>query len=337
MVIPMFLRTFFAVFLLLFTIWGGAAIWLDAPISRTVAGILSGSFMVASAGSLLLVRPMGRALAISMLLCLGVLAWWHSIAPSNDRDWQPDVARLPRAHINGDRIAIENVRNFDYRTQSDFTEHWETRSYDLRMLVGADMFLSYWGSPVIAHTIVSWQFADGQHLAISIETRKERNESYSAIRGFFRQYEIYYVVADERDVVRLRTTFRGEHVYLYRLATPPDQARAVLSDYLAEINRLAEHPAWYNALLHNCTTTIRNHARHVAPENPFDWRILVNGYLDRVGYDRGTINTELPFDELRRRSNITAAAKQADQALNFAELIRERLPARPNRVRLPGS
>ena len=331
------LKSLCIAFLLLLTGWGGAAIWIDGPESRIIAGILSVVFTVASVVSLLVVRPIGRAMGVSALLCLAVLAWWLSIAPSNDRDWQPQVARPARAYIDGDRITVENVRNFHYRSNSDFTEQWETRVYDLRELDGVDMFLSYWGSPMIAHTIVSWQFTDGQHLAISIETRKEKGESYSTIGGFFRQYELIYLVADERDVVGVRTNFRDEEVYLYRLATPPDQARAVLLDYLADINRLAERPMWYNTLLHNCTTMIRHEVRYVAPDNPFDWRILVNGYLDRVGYERGTINTDFPFDELRRRSNITAAAKRADQAPDFAERIRERIPPRPNWVRLPGS
>lgn len=335
--IPKTLKFLTAVLLLLLTAWCGAAIWIDGPESRIVAGVLGGSFVLASIGVLLVLRPIGRALVASGLLCVVVLAWWFSIEPSATHDWQTDVARLPRAHIDGDRVTIENVRNFDYGESTGPTERWETRSYDLSRLTGADMFLSYWGSPMIAHTILSWQFSDGQHLAVSIETRKEKGETYSAVRGFFRQYELHYVVADERDVVRVRTNHRGEDVYLYRLATPPEQARAVLRDYLAEINRLADHPAWYNALLQNCTTTIRNHARHVAPDNPFDWRILVNGYIDQVGYDRGTINTSLPYGELRRASRITEAAKQAGDDPDFSMRIREGVPARPARVRLPGS
>jgi hypothetical protein len=194
-----------------------------------------------------------------------------------------------------------------------------------------DLFLSYWGSPWIAHTIASWEFDDGQHLAISIETRREKHESYSALRGFFRQFELHYVVADEQDVVRLRTNHRGEDVYLYRLAAPPEKARAVLLDYLEEINRLARDPTWYNAATHNCTTTIRHHVQHVAPGNPWNWRILVNGQIDELGYMRGTINTSLPFAELRQRSAITGKAKAAGQDLRFSQRIREDLPERPVR------
>jgi hypothetical protein len=173
---------------------------------------------------------------------------------------------------------------------------------------------------------MSWEFEDGQQLAISIETRKENGESYSAVRGFFRQYELYYVVADERDVVRLRTNYRGEQVYLYRFRAPAELARAVLLDYLEEVNRLAERPEWYNALTHNCTTTIRHHVQNVAPRNPFSWKILVNGYIDELGYSRGTIDTSLPFAELRARSNITEAAKAADQDPDFSARIRKGLP-----------
>jgi hypothetical protein len=153
-------------------------------------------------------------------------------------------------------------------------------------------------------------------------------ESYSAVRGFFHQFELYYVVADERDVIRLRTNYRGEDVYLYRLTVPRERARAILLDYLAEMNRLAREPKWYNAATHNCTTTIRHHVQHVAPANPWDWRILVNGHIDELGYERGTVDTSLPFDELRRKSEITERAKAADRDADFSARIREGLPGR---------
>ncbi len=179
---------------------------------------------------------------------------------------------------------------------------------------------------MIAHTIASWEFADGSHLAISIETRKEVGEQYSAVLGFFRQFELYYVVADERDVIGVRTNHRGEDVYLYRLKTPPPVARAILADYLKTVDRLATHPKWYNALTHNCTTTIRRHAQHVAPQNPFNWKILVNGYIDELGYERGTIDTSLPFEELKRRSDITQNGIEAGDDPDFSRRIREGLP-----------
>jgi len=256
------------------------------------------------------------------------------IPPRNDRDWYPDVACLPRAAVEGNRLTIENVRNFDYRTETNYTERWEKRTYDLDRLRGMDMFLSYWGSTLICHTIASWEFDDGRHLAISIETRKEKGESYSAIRGFFRQYELYYVVADERDLVRLRTNYRGERVYLYRIKAPPESARALLLDYLKEVNLLAGHARWYNALTHNCTTMIRYHARQVGEGRPWDWRILANGRIDELGYEQGRIDTSLPFPELKKKSDITEKAKAADADPDFSARIREGLPGR--RVSLLG-
>ena len=302
--------------------WGCAALWFDGPF----AGLLAAGFAAVSAALLGWVRPIQRGLAGFAGLFLIVILWWLSIEPSNQRDWLPDVARAPTAVIDGDRIAIRNVRNFDYRTETDYDERWEERTYDLSKLRGADLFLIYWGSPWIAHTIMSWTFEEGPPLAISIETRKEKGEAYSAVLGFFRQFELYYVVADERDVVRLRTNYRGEEVYLYRLLAPAETARALLIDYLEEINHLAEKPRWYNALTHNCTTTIRHHAQNIAAGNPFDWRILLNGRLDELGYERSSIDTSLPFDVLKTRSDITERAKAADDASDFSMRIRQNLP-----------
>jgi len=283
---------------------------------------------------LTLVRPLGRGALAALLVLAAVVAWWLTIPPRNDRDWSPDVSRLPRAAIAGNRVTIENVRNFDYRTETDYTARWETRTYELDHLRGVDLFLSFWGPTLIAHTIASWEFDEGPPLAISIETRKEKGETYSALRGFYRQYEVYYVVADERDVIRLRTNYRGERAYLYRIRMPPERARAILLEYLREVNYLAEHPRWYNALTHNCTTTIRHHAQQVTGGRPWDWRILANGRLDELGYERGQIDTSLPFPELKVRSDITARAKAADAALDFSSRIRESLPGMsPN---LPG-
>jgi len=306
--------------------WSMAALWFDGPASRGLAGLLAVVFALAALLILIRLRPFWSAVVAYGLLFGAVLVWWLSLSPSNDRDWQPDVARPPKATIEGDLLTIENVRNFEYRSETDFDEHWETRTYDLSKLRGADMFFSFWGSPLIAHTIASWEFEDGPPLAISIETRKEIGESYSATLGFFRHFELYYVVSDERDVVALRTNHRGEEVYLYRLMTPIPTARAVLLDYVRAINKLAASPRWYNAFSHNCTTQIRRHVQHVAPQNPFSWKILMNGYLPELGYERGTIDTSLPFEELRRESNITERAKAVAGDPSFSDRIREGLP-----------
>ena len=293
-----------------------------------VRGILAAVvvlFCLRAVLALLVGRGFRRLIGFAAVM-LAVGVWWSTLRPSNDRDWQSDVARPPTAEINGDLVTIHNVRNFDYRTETDYDEHWEDRTYDLSKLTAVDLFLSYWGAPGIAHTLVSWEFSNNLPLVISIETRKEKGEAYSAIRGFFRDYELYYVIADERDLVRLRTNYRGEQVFLYRIRMPLPTARALLVDDLEEADRLSEHPRWYNAATHNCTTAIRKHVQRVTAGNPFDWRILVNGYLDQLMYERRTIDTSLPFAELRRISEVTERAKAADKDPEFSKRIREGIP-----------
>jgi hypothetical protein len=313
-------------------LWAAAALWIDGPASKPLAGALAALPLLAAAWAVARVRPWPRAIAVIAIAPALVTVWWSSLEASNDRDWLRDVAHPPEARLEGDILTISNVRNFEYRADEDYEEHWETRSYDLSKLEGVDMFFSHWGSPHIAHTIASWAFSDGQHLAISIETRKEQGEAYSAILGFFRQFELYYVVGDERDLVGVRAAHRGEDVYLYRLTTPVPVARAVLLDYVESINQLAAEAAWYNALTFNCTTAIRRHIQNVAANDPFDWRILVNGYLPELGYERGRLDDTLPFEELKARSDITEAAKAAVKQGDFAARIRQGLPGRSTSV-----
>lgn len=266
--------------------------------------------------------------AFLVLFALVFAAWWLLIPPSNNRNWQPDVAVLPWAEIGGNLITVHNIRNVDYRSETDYTVSHYDRSFDLTGLQSVDLFLVYWGSPSIAHTMLSFGFEDGSFLCFSIETRKEVGEEYSAIKGFFKQFELTYVVADERDVVRLRTNYRsGEDVYLYRFNVPRDFARQVLIDYLREVNSLTDRPEWYRALLTNCTTSILRHTRPFNPDARFDWRLIANGYLDEMLYERGKLDQTLPFAELKQRSLINLRARAADQASDFSRLIRAGMPA----------
>ncbi|MDY0873605.1 Lnb N-terminal periplasmic domain-containing protein [Dongia rigui] len=263
--------------------------------------------------------------ATAVLPLLLVLAWWIGLSPSNDRVWQADVAQLATADIAGDIITIHNLRNAEYRTETDYTPHWETRRYDLRQLQGIDLFITYWGSPWIAHPILSFDFGAGGHLAISVETRKEVGEDYSALLGFFRQYELIYVLADERDLIRLRTNYRvGETVYLYHTTATPEAARAVLTSYLQTVNAMARQPVWYNALTSNCTTGIRIHTAGIGAAGTADWnwRLLLNGKADEYAYVHGRIAGDLPFDALKAQAAINAVARTADGAADFSTIIR---------------
>ncbi len=316
-------RGLFALLAAVFVVWGALALHFAGPRRAGGNDLLAVAWAVMGMAILLFVWPFGRRLAVFSAAVAVLLLWWSTIRPSNDRTWLADVARLPRGELDGDRLTIENVRNFDYRSETDFTERWETRTYDLSRIDRLDLFMSYWSSPRIAHTILSWAFEDGEHLAASIETRKEVGESYDALAGFFRQYELYYVIADERDVIRLRTNYRGEHVYLYPLRTPRDRVRRMLLDYVRAMNALAQEPQFYNAGTDNCTTTIRMHAQQIGATTPWDYRVLLNGYADEMLYERGMIGTSRPFPEVRARSLIDARARAADRDPAFSRRIRE--------------
>jgi hypothetical protein len=305
--------------------WAFGAVWFDAPFgnaNKVVAGLLA----MASALALVFVRPFWRKVGAVALLFGGVLIWWLTLKPSNDGNWQPDVAQLAWADINGDEFTFHNVRNCDYRTDTDYTPHWETRTVRLSQITGIDLAIDYWGSPWIAHPIVSFQFADAPPLCFSIETRKTVGQTYSTIGGLYRQFALIYLVADERDVIRLRTNYRHEDIYLYHLTAPPNRARERFVEYVHSLNALRNKPRWYNAITTNCTTSIRS--QHPSKERiPWDWRILLNGKGDELLYKDGALVTGgLPFAELKTRSLINDRARAANDSPDFSKLIREGLP-----------
>jgi hypothetical protein len=308
---------------------GILALTFSGPDGGMAHGSLAATFGVVTFMAIIgltLRRWRSRALAAYFALFALLMLWWRGIEPSNERDWQPDVAVRPYADIEDDVVTVHNIRNFDYRSETDYTPAYYDRRFDLRKLEGADLVAVYWMGPAIAHIFVSFAFAGGDHLAVSIETRKEKGESYSTLKGFFRQYELYYVVADERDVIRLRTNYRNdppEDVYIYRLQSPLENVRRVFLEYMSKINVLQTHPEFYNTLTTNCTTGIWLHTL-VNPEHlPFSWKILASGYVPEYAYEAGRLDTSLPFSELKRRAHINARAKAADGAADFSRLIRE--------------
>ena len=264
----------------------------------------------------------------SLLALAGCLtgAVLFSQPPSNNRNWQPDVALLPWAEIQGSKVTIHNIRNCDYRSETDYTVHHYDKTFDLTKLKSLDLSLVYWGSPLIAHTMLSFGFEGNVFVCFSVETRKEVGEAYSNIKGFFRQYELTYVVADERDLIGLRTNYRGEQVYLYRLQESAGTLRKVFLDYLQRVNSLKDHPEWYNALTDNCTTSSDILAAPYNPAGRLDWRIIVNGFMDEMLYESKAIDTSLPFPELKKRSLINGRAQKNDKSPEFSQLIRVGLP-----------
>jgi Domain of unknown function (DUF4105) len=307
-------------------LWAAMAICYTHLNGTAPRHVFAAAFVIAFAAAIWLARPWRYKLLVSAASFAVVLTWYFSIHPSNDRDWAPDVANLASATIAGNQLTIHNIRNFDYRSESDFTSIWEDRTYDLDKLRSSDFTLCYWGSKLIAHGIVSFGFDDGHYLAISIETRKQKSQSFSAIEGFFRQYEIIYVVADERDVLRLRTKYRNEDLYMYHTRLNPSEAHAVLLSYVERINALSDHPQFYNALTSNCITDVVPHARAGRPSAQVGWQLVLSGYAARQAYENGRIDTSMPYEQLHERSHINDAAMAADQDPDFSTRIRIGLP-----------
>jgi hypothetical protein len=270
-------------------------------------------------------RP-GRQLLAGLVCFAAVLAWWLTLRPSNDGRWQPDVSRTAWAEIHGSEVTIHDLRDCDYRAELDYSCQWLTRSLNLNQIEGVDLFMDYWGSPLIAHTILSFQVRGELPIAFSIETRKQVGQTYSALLGFFRQYTLISVVSDERDVVRVRTNYRhGEDLYLFRTTATPAFAQSLFLNYIGMTNQLHDHPQWYNAITHNCTTEI--YTLKSMKGQPWDWRILLNGKADEMAYEKGLIVTGgLPFKELKQRAWINPAAQAANGDSDFSARIRQNRP-----------
>lgn len=267
-----------------------------------------------------------RMSVLFLVMFFGVVAWWISIPPSHDRDWRPEVAVMPRAVIDGDRVRLTGVRNFDYRSRSDFTVRYEEREVSLSHLMALDFYVSYFTEGLVGHTFVSFVFDNAPPLAVSIETRPEVGEGFAPVASLFKQFELIYVVGEERDVVGVRTNHRHEPVYLYRLNTSADDARRLLMVYLTRINELADRPEFYHLLTNSCTINIVRYANAAGRRGRFDIRHLFNGLIDSYLYQSGRIEATLPFDELRRGSLINEAAQAADGAADFSQRIRLSLP-----------
>jgi hypothetical protein len=311
------------------TVWAVLAVYFgdshNSMVQTSVAAVI-GLFGLVTLVSSGFSRWRKRLLVVYSILFAAILYWWlFAIKPSNERQWQPDLAKLPYAIIDGDTVTVHNIRNIDYRSEFDFSPAYYSKTYDLNKLEGIDLFAVYWMGPAIAHTIISFNFGDKDYLAVSIEARKELNEGYSTIKGFFRQYELTYIVADERDVIRLRTNYRKEppeDVYLYRIKPNKESARRLFLEYIRKINELHENPAFYNTLLDNCTTAIWFNTRVNPGHLPFSWKILLSGYLPEYIYESNGLATRLPFEELQRLAHINPMAQAADQSPDFSQRIR---------------
>ncbi|HZD49784.1 MAG TPA: DUF4105 domain-containing protein [Silvibacterium sp.] len=306
-------------------LWTAAALYFDVRIAWLRIPCMA-VYLLALVAALVLFKAFWSRVLGCVACSTIVILWWFTLKPSNNENWQADVSRTAYAEVNGNIVTIHNLRNCDYRAEFDYTCAWETKQVNLDDIRGLDLFLDYWGSPWIAHTILSFDFGNGVHIPFSIEARKQVGQSYSAIRGFFRQFTLISVISTERDVVRLRTNYRkDEDLYLYHTTATIPFTRALFLDYIGLANDLHNHPSWYNALTDNCTTQIFQ--LEAMRSQPWKLAILLNGKGDEMEYKKGNLAADgLPFDELKVRAYINPAAETADQDPDFSARIRANRP-----------
>jgi hypothetical protein len=307
--------------------WGTLAIFYSNLPWAWARDVLALAFAAFSVWALWVARH--QKLQRLFAVAFGVVAvWWICIPPSQDRPWRPEVAVVPRATIDGDRVTFTGFRNFKYRSRDDFAVRYERREVSLSHLVSIDLFISYWKIGPIAHTFLSFNFDDDTPpVCISIETRPEVGEGFNPLASMFKQFELIYVVGDERDIVLVRTNCRNEDVFLYRIRSTPEAVRRLFRIYLERMNMLADRPEWYHLLSNNCTLNIIRYMRAAgAPHGRFDHRFLLNGLIDRYVYGAGVVDTSLGFEELRSRSHINDVARSVGDADDFSAQIRASLP-----------
>jgi hypothetical protein len=311
------------IFLFGFWLWCTLAIRFSG-LPETLAFIACGIFAAGVPLALIFLPNRKRTIYGVLILCIFVLIGWSQVAPSHDRNWVPSVAKLPYAKTEGDQIQIHNIRNFDYRTEKDFSVRYYDKTYDLNKLETIDYVLSHWeGNETIAHSIFSFGFAGGDYLTVSVETRLEEGEPQSGLRGLFKQYELIYILGDERDLLRLRTNFRKEDVFLYPIAMDKKTVREVFNVVMERVNNIASKPEFYNTITQSCLSSLVGDLKRViTPKSSFDFRRLANGYSDELLYENGWIDSTLSFAETKRLHYINQYVQDDIDGRDYSSKIR---------------
>lgn len=322
------LKVFFAAVVAYSMLWGALALWYRLPLQPAGKYGAIAVFLIPGAFALIhvFIRRGRQSLIVYGLFLAAVMLWWQTLDPPATGDWQPAVARQVTGQIEGDLLTLDNVRAFQWRSDDDVSEIWETRSYDLSQLQTLDLFLSYWGDPKMAHFMLSFGFSDGEYLTWSVEVRRERGSVYSPVADFFKEHTLVIVAAEEYDVVGLRSNIWENDVHLFRLADHKGAKRALLEGYVADANALARQPRWYNSIFTNCTTVVFKTMKALGLDIPFDWRMVVNGYLPEYLYDMGALNMDYSVDELRRLGRIAENARTTGLVPGYSEAVRAGVP-----------
>jgi Domain of unknown function (DUF4105) len=303
--------------------WSVLAIYYSNLPGQTLRSIVASAFGIGTLAVFSLLPNRRRSCLWFSVALSGILVWWFLIPPSNERDWVPEHARTAHATFNGDLVTVHDIRNFDYRSEEDFEIRYYDKTFNLDDLTSVDFALSYWdGNTDIAHFIVSFGFRDQDYLAVSVETRREVGEAWSTVGGFFKQYELILILGDERDLLRLRTNFRKEDVYLYRTVLTPEEGRAIFLNFLRQANRLHETPRFYNTITDNCMISLLPDFQAFRKDKGFDFRLLANGLSDRMAYENGMLASELSFADLKRRYHVNQYVADGSDAAGYSRLIR---------------
>lgn len=309
-------------------VWGGLALYYQLPMSPlwTTLGVVIWACASLFAVLHLWRKSRWQGLLIYLVLHALLLVWWNSLTPSNQHQWEDDVARMTSGTIDGDQVTLFNVRNFDWHSETQYTPHWDTRQYDLSKLKSVDMLTSHWGMEAIAHVLVSFGFDDDQFVTFSVEIRKKKGQQFSEVAGFFKQYELSILATDEHDAIAVRPNVRGEDTFLYRIDMPEKIRRQLFLSYIEQANQLIEEPRFYNTVTANCTTLVFGMMQHISGGLPLDSRLLLTGYLPSYVAELDGLTAGFDLAQLRSAGRITERSKQAQATENYSKIIRQGVP-----------
>ncbi|MFC2994106.1 DUF4105 domain-containing protein [Acinetobacter sichuanensis] len=329
------IHSIFSIFVIFSSIWLCCALWFQAPFglfSRIMIGLwILFAFSILGIYIKQNLFSRHKDILIYILAFLCSLLWYFNIPAKQDREWNPEVDRLFTYKKQGNIVTIHNIRNFNWHTENKYDVHWDTRSYNLEHITGVNIITSYWMGPQIAHTLVSFDFSDQKPLVFSIEIRKEKTESFSAIGGFFRKYELSLIAADEKDLIYTRSNIRNEQVYFFPVKMPKTEMKALFTEYLEKTDELAQQAKWYNTLSSNCTTLVFDMVQAISPhELPLDYRLLASGYLPNYLYDLGALNQQWTIKQWYQRAHVNPRTDQFkhfeyQSSENYSKVIREGL------------
>ncbi|MEZ2773129.1 DUF4105 domain-containing protein [Acinetobacter pseudolwoffii] len=329
------LGSLFSLFVLCSSLWLSLMLWVQQPLGKIGSIILIGlwlAFALVVLGIYFTRHLISRQVdtVLYLLAFLFSLLAYFSMEPRQDRDWNPEVSRLLSYEQRSNLVTLHNIRNFAWQPDGRYTARWESRSFDLNQITGVNIITSYWMGPKIAHTLVSFDFANQKPLTFSIEIRKEKHEEFSAIGGFFRKYELSLVASDEKDIVYTRSNIRGEQVYFFPVNMPQAQAKALFKEYLAQADELAREPKWYNTLTSNCTTLVFDMVQAVSQQQlPSDYRLLASGYLPNYLYDLKVLDQSWDMHTWYQRAHVNPRVKQSADlsSQEYSQRLRQGLPA----------